>query len=89
MSELLQRAQEIVRGHASLADLEISEEGGELQLFKGDERFARLIPTSREGLWRMEYCENRERWECIDFRGGLEECLAFLQENTHYHFWQG
>ncbi len=89
MEEMLNQAREILKNDPNLARLVIREEGGEFHLFKGDDRFARLLPTEKKGVWRMEYFQNRERWESIDFRGSLKECLAFLSENTHYHFWEG
>jgi hypothetical protein len=89
MNEMLDRARRLLQTDPKLADLVAREEGGELHLLRGDDRFARLIPTGREGVWRMEYFRNLERWECVDFQGTLEECLDFLAENSHYLFWEG
>lgn len=88
MDDMLSEARGLLRSDPKLADLIIREEDGEFHLFRGDDRFARLLPSGQEGVWRMEYFRNRERWECIDFRGTLKECLGFLSENDHYLFWE-
>ena len=89
MDTMLDEARRIVRSNPKLAGLAVHEQEGELHLLRGDDRFARLLPGEREGLWRMEYFRNREGWECIDFAGTLKECLEFLSENEHYLFWEG
>lgn len=89
MGDMLSEARDFLQAHRKLADLVIHEEEGEFHLFRGDDRFARLIPTEHEGIWRLEYFRNRERWECMDFMGTVPECLAFLAENEHYLFWEG
>lgn len=89
MQENLRQAKETLKDDPRLAGLVVRAEGGELHLFMGDDRFARLIPTEKKGVWRLEYFYNRERWESIDFRGALRDCIVFLSENTHYHFWEG
>ncbi len=63
-------------------------QGNELHLSKDGKNFARQLPTAKEQQWRMEYFHQEGRWEHIDFCGTLEECLAFLAENTHYLFWE-
>ncbi|BCR06133.1 hypothetical protein DESUT3_32020 [Desulfuromonas versatilis] len=89
MQELLRQTREILKRDPRLAGLRVSADEGELHLLVGDDRFARLLPTDKQGVWRLEYFHNRERWESIDFRGTLRECVQFLSENTHYHFWEG
>lgn len=89
MSVNLDKARHRLQVDPHLADLQIREEGGELHLFRGDKGFARLLPTEKKGVWRMEYFQNLERWESFDFRGTLEECLDFLAEKSHYLFWEG
>lgn len=85
----LEFAERFLRSRISRPEeLKIREVEGELHLFRGDDHFARLIPTEKEGIWRMEYFHNLERWECYDFRGSLKECLAFLTEKHHYLFWE-
>lgn len=89
MENMLSEARHFIRSDPKLAGLVIREVEGELHLLQGDERFARLLPGDREGVWRMEYFRNRESWECLDFTGTLKECLEFLSENEHYLFWEG
>lgn len=89
MEDLLNEARSLLGTNAKLSGLVIRKEGDEFHLFRGDDHFARLRPTEKEGIWCMEYFRNRERWECLDFRGSLKECLAFLSENDHYLFWEG
>ena len=89
MKRILKEAVRIAQSDPHLATFEISARGNELHLSKGGESFARLLPTQKENHWRMEYFHQEDRWEHIDFRGTLEECLAFLAENTHYLFWEG
>ncbi len=89
MTDILEQARQMLRASPRLAELTVREEDDEFHLWRGDARFARLIPTEKAGVWRMEYFQNRERWEVIDFKGTFKECLAFLSENTHYHFWEG
>lgn len=89
MATTLEQAESYLRSRISPPeDMEIREVEGELHLYRGDEKFARLIPTEQEGLWRMEYFRNREEWELYDIRGSLEECLTFLTEQHHYLFWE-
>ncbi|MDO3377412.1 hypothetical protein [Geoalkalibacter halelectricus] len=71
-----------------LAGCSATREGQELHLARGDDLFARLIPAAGEGLWRMEYFHNQERWEIIEFQGPLDACLDFLGEHPHYLFFQ-
>jgi hypothetical protein len=89
MDDMLSKAKYVLKTDPKLADLIVREERGELHLFRGDDRFARLIPAEKEGMWRMEYFHNLERWESIDFEGSLQECLEFLSNNPHYLFWEG
>ena len=89
MDERLRLVREKLQANGHLAELAVREEAGELHLMRGDDCFARLIPTDREEIWRMEYFRNIERWECLDFQGTLEECLDFLFESEHYRFWNG
>lgn len=89
MDELLKQAVEFLHADPNLADVAVHEEGGELHLLRGDDRFARLRPSEHKGVWRMEYFQNRERWEVTEFQGTLRECLDFLAENAHYQFWEG
>jgi hypothetical protein len=87
MENMLDEARHIIRSNPKLADLVVREVDGELHLFRGDDRFGRLLPEDGKGAWRMEYFRNREGWECLDFTGTLKECLEFLSENEHYLFW--
>jgi len=89
MKQNLQAAIRFAKAHPQLAEFDISIQGNELHLSKDGDSFARLLPTEKEQQWRMEYFHQEERWEHIDFTGTLEECLAFLAENTHYLFWEG
>jgi hypothetical protein len=89
MDEMLNQARHLLATDPKLAHLQVREEAGELHLFRGDDSFARHIPDDRTGVWRMEVFRNLERWECLDFQGTLEECLAFLSENPHYLYWEG
>ncbi|APG28054.1 hypothetical protein A7E78_09525 [Syntrophotalea acetylenivorans] len=89
MKRILKDAVRIAQSDPHLATFEISVQGNELHLSKGGESFARLLPAQKEHHWRMEYFHQADRWEHIDFSGTLEECLAFLAENTHYLFWEG
>ena len=89
MDDMLSKARQLLANDPKLAGLTVREDQGELHLRRGDESFARLIPTEKKGVWRLESFRNLERWECLDFRGSLEECLAFLAENPHYLFWEG
>jgi len=89
MDDLLNLARKMLAADPRLADLQVRQESGELHLFRGDDCFARLIPADRAGAWRVEVFRNLDRWECLDFRGTLDECLTFLTENPHYFFWEG
>ncbi len=89
MKRILKAAVRFAQSDPHLAKFEISAQGNELHLSKDGESFARLLPAEKADLWRMEYFHQEERWEHIDFTGTLEECLAFLAENTHYLFWEG
>lgn len=89
MDDMMSEARRHIQADPKLADVTLREDKGELHLLRGDDWFARLIPTKVEGNWRMEYFRNRERWECLDFRGTLKECLDFISENEHYLFWEG
>lgn len=89
MRENLNEAEHYLRIDPKLADFQVREDDGELHLFRGDDRFARLIPDEKEGLWRMEYFRNEEQWERLDFRGTLRECLDFITDNRHFLFWEG
>ncbi len=89
MKRILKEAIRIAKSDPHLATFEVSAQGNELHLSKGGESFARLLPAKKENHWRMEYFHQADRWEHIDFSGTLEECLAFLAENTHYLFWEG
>ncbi len=89
MMSQLNEARELLATDPKLAGLKVREEAGELHLLRGDDCFARLIPGQQEALWRIEVFRNLERWECLDFRGTLKECFAFLVENQHYLFWEG
>jgi hypothetical protein len=88
MDRLIAKAKAIAQADPHLAQFDVRSEGNELHLMRKGESFARLVPASKAGQWRMEYFLNRERWEIIDFSGTLEECLAFLAENPHYLFWE-
>jgi hypothetical protein len=89
MKKRLQAAKERIQARESFEKLVVHEEGRELHLKRGDDRFARLIPTDKEDIWRLEAFRNIERWECFNFQGTLDECLDFLAENEHYRFWNG
>lgn len=89
MKQILKDAVRFAQSDPHLAKFEVSAQGNELHLSKGGESFARLLPEEKKHHWRMEYFHQEERWEHIDFSGTLEECLAFLAENTHYLFWEG
>ena len=89
MKRILKNALRFAQSDPHLTEFDISAIGNELHLSKGGTSFARLLPTEKADHWRMEYFQQRERWEEIDFTGTLEECLAFLAENTHYLFWEG
>lgn len=89
MNESLAKIRHRIEVDPKLVDLEVRAEGNELHLARGDRSFARLLPTEKEGVWRMEYFQNLERWESVDFRGTLEECLDFLADKSHYLFWEG
>jgi hypothetical protein len=89
LNEFLEKMRHRLKIDPRLADLQFREEQGELHLSRGDKAFARLIPAEKEGIWRMEYFRNLERWETLDFKGSLEECLDFLAEKSHYLFWEG
>jgi len=89
MDRLLEEARLLIEREPKLAGYDIHAVGKELHLAKGDEVFTRLIPTDRPDRWRMEYFQNRKRWEHIDFTGSLHECLEFLASSPHYLFWEG
>lgn len=89
MQQNLRTAIHYAKADRNLSEFDISIQGNELHLSRKGESFARLLPAEKSHLWRMEYFHQEERWEHIDFTGTLEECLAFLAENTHYLFWQG
>lgn len=89
MATKIEEARAFLRTRAKLSGLVIRQEGEAFHLFRGDDCFARLRPEEGEGGWCMEVFRNRERWECLDFRGSLRECLTFLAENDHYLFWEG
>jgi len=86
--EYLETTRRFLKRDPHLSGFEVKKEGGELHLAKNGESFARLIPSEKPERWRMQYCHNLERWECIDFEGSLEECLDFLSEHPHYLFWE-
>jgi len=87
--ENLEKTRRFLKKDSHLSGFEVKKEGGELHLTKDGDSFARLIPMEGKDTWRMQYCHNLERWECIDFEGPLEECLDFLSKNPHYLFWEG
>lgn len=89
MNPDLNEARNLLRTDPKFAGLTVREEEGEFHLFRGDDRFARLIPTEQVDEWRMEYFQNLERWECIDFKGTFKECMDYLLDNIHYVFWEG
>ena len=89
MEKKLKAAKERIQSRKSFENLVVHEEDDELHLKRGDDHFARLIPTDKEGIWRLEAFRNIERWECLNFQGTLDECLDFLAENEHYRFWNG
>ena len=89
MEESLARAIIFLKTKPELAGYEVRLVEGELHLSKGSDCFVRLIPIQKGGEWSMKHFHNRERWECIDFVGSLEECLDFLSDNSHYLFWEG
>jgi len=89
METTIQQAERYLRNHIPPPeDMEIREVDGEIHLSRRDETFARLIPTEKKGVWRMEYFRNREEWELSDIQGSLEECLTFLTDQHHYLFWE-
>jgi hypothetical protein len=89
MKRILKDAIRFAQSDPQLAEFDITAQGKELHLSKNGDSFARLLPAAKEKQWRMEYFHQRERWKHIEFSGTLEECLAFLAENTHYLFWEG
>ena len=89
MKKRLKAAKEKIQAREPFGELVVHEEGNELHLMRGDDRFARFIPTDRDDIWRLELFRNLERWECLEFQGTLDECLDFLAENEHYRFWNG
>ena len=74
--------------HRRLDGCRATRQDAEVHLARGDDLFARLIPTPSAERWRMEYFHNQERWEIIEFQGTLEECLDFLSDHPHYLFFQ-
>jgi len=89
MNIQLETAKEKIQRSGLFANLVVREENGELHLMTGDDCFARLVPTERDGIWRLESFRNTDRWDRVDFQGTLEECLDFLAESEHYLFWNG
>ena len=89
MEESLARAIIFLKTKPELSGYEVRHVEGELHLSKGSDCFVRLTPVQKGGAWSMKHFHNRERWECIDFVGSLEECLGFLSDNFHYLYWEG
>jgi hypothetical protein len=89
MKEILKDVEHYLRVDPRLVGFGVREENGELHLVRGDDRFARLLPDEKKGVWRMEYFRNEEQWELLDFRGTLKECLDYIAENPHFLFWEG
>ena len=86
MEDALKRAEVAIDANPKLAALTVQEMAGELHLVRGDEVFARLRPHQAPEDWTLDYCRNREVWECCGFVGRLEECLDFLAKDDHHLF---
>lgn len=87
MTEHLENARRLIAADPNLAGFQVSLDGDELHLAKGDDSFARLIPVDTSGHWRIEAFHNEKRWERIDFTGPLKECLELISASPHYFYW--